>query len=243
MRPNNWLCSRAKFLFHESVSDEQQRKRGCSWLQLVVAFGVVALLAFGAMPGRHRMQVKALQWAAAGNCRQIVAALRLYAEDHDGEYPDAHESEPSTSNDAFRILVREGILEDERVFGAKNSKFFPDNNIGEAPDFKEALEAGENHWAMTRGMTAKSISDLPLAFENPTTSGWPPSWNIDDAGKMVKGRAWRGGKVIVGFNDGSLDVIKLESDKGTNVPPARGSDGKDVFTRASPKMEILDIEE
>ena len=102
----------------------------------MVAFGVVALLAFGAMPGGHQVQVKALQSYTAGNCRQIVAALRLYAGDHNEKDPDVHESEPSTSNDAFRILIAEGILDDERVFGAKLSKFTPDNNIGEARRWK-----------------------------------------------------------------------------------------------------------
>jgi type II secretory pathway pseudopilin PulG len=190
------------------MSEEQQRKSGCTWLQLIVAFGVIALLAFGAMPGGHRVQVKALQSSTAGNCRQIVAALRLYAGDHNGKYPDAHESEPTTSNDAFRILISEGILEDERVFGAKLSKFIPDNNIGEAPDFKDALEAGENHWAMTKAVTTKSPPLTPLVFENPVASGWPPIWNADAAGKNEKGRAWKGGKIIVCFNDTSALVIK-----------------------------------
>lgn len=94
---------------------------------------------------------------------------------------------------------------------------------------------------MTKAITTKSPPLTPLVFENPVASGWPPMWNADAAGKNEKGRTWKGGKIIVCFNDTSAQVIKLESDKGKEVLPAREADGKDVFTRAGDPMEMLDI--
>ncbi len=181
------------------------------------------------------------QAATMENCRQILLALKRYAGDHDGTFPDAHPSGPSTSNEAFRILIREGVLDNERVFGAKQSKYYPDNDIGGSPAFTETLEAGENHWAMTKGVTAKSIPKFPLVFENPAQAGWPPAWNCDAAGTKEKGRGWRGGKIIVGFNDGTVELVQLESIKGNRVLPARDSNGKDAFTRAGDRIELLDI--
>lgn len=177
-----------------------------------------------------------------GNCKQIIIALRIYADEHGGAYPDVHDSVPMTSNQAFRLLFREGVLDDERIFGCKASQFIPDMSIGGPPEYPEALEAGENHWAMTKGVTEKSRADMPLIFENPVLAGWPPAWNAGAVGKLVKGRVWPGGKITVGFNDSSIQMIKLESAKSTNVTPAHDADGKDVFTRAAKSMEILDIE-
>lgn len=210
-------------------------------MQWLVALGILGLFLWASFPSRGKGWDKANQTATLGNCRQIVAALRIYAEDHDGEYPDANASSPSTSNDAFRFLISERVLDDERIFGAKSTKYIPDNNIGEPPEYKEALEAGENHWAMTKGVTTKSPPKTPLVFENPVAAGWPPMWNADAAGKKEKGRAWRGGKIVVGFNDGSVEVMQLESARGSIVGLKPDADGKNVFTRAGDRMEMLDI--
>lgn len=220
---------------------KQKPKRGCGWMQVCIGL-LCALLVVGAIKVTFRVLAdKANRDAMIGNCRVIVTALRLYADDHDGTYPDAHASEPATSNDAFRILFVEGIVDHERNFGAKMSKYEPDENTGDPPAYEEALKAGENHWAMTKGLTTKSIPRAPLIFENPVAAGWPPMWNVDAAGKKEKGRAWRGGKIVVGFNDGSAEVIQLESAKGSQVGPKSGADGKNMFTRVGDPMDMLDV--
>lgn len=203
--------------------------------------GVVAVLLSALVPTFNSVAPKANQTVTAGNCRRIITALRLYAQDHKGKYPDADASEPMTSNDAFRVLFREGYVDDERCFGANVSRFVPDNVIGSKPSFPKALEAGENHWAMTKGLTHSSNALTPLVMENPALLGWPPRWNVDAAGKKERGRAWGGGRIIVGFKDSSVQPIKLDATKGSNVGPYTDADGKDVFTRAGDALEILDI--
>jgi hypothetical protein len=179
---------------------------------------------------------RARQSAASGNCKQIVTALRIYATEHGGKYPDAIAPLPTSSNQAFRTLIREEVFQDERVFGCQLSRFVPNGKIGGAPDYSQALEPGENHWAMTKGVTDQSPASMPLVFENPKVPSWPPVWDTKLQGKPGKGRVWKGGKIIVGFNDTSVQAVKIE-------PPTSGESKKDVFTDAAASMEILDIKE
>lgn len=219
-------------------------EKGFTLIELLVVITIIAILASAAVPTFNAVQDKANQANASGNAKQIITALRLYSGDNSGAYPDADKTDqPANANDAFALLIRRGILDDERIFGCKSSKFNPDNNIGESPDYTEALEPGENHWAMTKDLTDSSSAVSPLVFENPVTQEWPPKWNCDAAGKLVKGRAWRGGKIVVGFNDSSVSVIPLESAKGESVDAKDLGSGKNYFEQAGDDLEMLDIEE
>lgn len=216
--------------------------QGFTLIELLVVITIIAILASAAVPTFSIVQDKANQMASVGNARQVIAALKLYSGDNEGLYPDSDKTEePSNSNDAFRLLFKEGLLTDERIFGAKASKFIPDRNIGEAPDYSQAVEAGENHWAMTKGLSDSSEGMTPLIFENPVSPGWPPMWNADAAGRAERGRTWRGGRIIVGYNDSSVEPMRLEAAKGSSVGPKEQEGGKNYFTQAAESMEILDI--
>lgn len=186
---------------------------------------------------------KARIMQASSNARQIIITLKNYAGDNGGNYPDAdHRNPPLTSNDAFRELFKRGLLEDERAFTAAFSPYEGDNNIGEPPDYKEALKPGENHWCMTKGLSDSSSGNAPLIFEAPSQPGvWPPVWNADAAEKKVPGRAWKGGRIVIGRNDGSVAPERLESLGGTAVPLKKNPLGKDLFTQFPDLHEYLDI--
>jgi hypothetical protein len=121
--------------------------------------------------------------------------------------------------------------------------FMPDGNIGTAPSFDQALQAGENHWALTQGQTTSSNGIMPLVFENPLAPSWPPQWNCDAAGQPKPGRAWRGGKIIIGRNDNSVNVEQLATKRGPAVGPKAMAGGYDIFTVASQNMpqQVLNI--
>ena len=226
------------------MSESKPERRRWSALQILVTVIVVLLLIGFAMPSFCTVNESANLSATLGNARQIGTALNLYAEEHNGRYPDADHASDSLSNEVFRRLMEENILQDEHIFGAKASKYVPDNNIGEAPRFAQALEAGENHWAMTAGVTKDSGKLTPVVFENPAVASWPPLWNADaavEAVKTLKGRTWRKAKIIVSFHDSSVQAIQLNPKIGPAVGPERAADGKDIFTRASPSMKVLDI--
>ncbi len=172
---------------------------------------------------------------ASSNCRQILISMKSYAGDHDGRYPDGN-----TANETFRELFKAGLLEDERAFTAASSPFEPDNNIGEDPNFDEALVAGENHWAMTRGVKDSDSGNTPLVFENPVRAEWPPRWNMNAAGQKKEGRAWKSGRIVIGRNDGSVASEVLNSTHGDAVPLKPDSTGKDLFEQAGPH-EVLNV--
>lgn len=181
------------------------------------------------------------------NCRQIIIAIRIYAEDHDGAYPDAIVPFATDSNTVFRQLIIEGALEEEKIFGAGASRYTPDGDIGSAPDYARALQPGENHWAMTKGLSDGAPGGIPLVYENPVQATWPPTWNASMAGRSVKGRSLSGGKVIIGTNDTSVELMRLTSSKGTSVPlkPSKPG-GLNLFEQYSQTpddtlREVLDV--
>ncbi len=242
--PSRYICLfiRTAVCLNQRVADKKVKKTGFGWMHLLWLAAVTLLGMAMVPPCLCVVYDKSYQEENLWRCRTIVVALKMYSAEHAGRYPDADSSLPVTANQAFRILVRDDVFTDERAFGVMAGFYAPDQDIGQAPDFQEALQSGENHWAMTKGATEKSPPVLPLIFENAVSNGWPPTWNVDAAREKKPGRAWKGGKIIVGFNDGSAQLINLESSRGTSVGPKKGADGKDVFTRASASMEILDIE-
>lgn len=218
-------------------------RQGFTLIELLVVITIIAILAGLAMPAFVGVQEAARQSEGSNNCRQILMFFKQYAADENGLYPDSDSTDqPQTSNDAFRILVKRGFVEDEKVFVCPVSPYRVDKKLGEAPDFQDAVGPGECHWSMTKGLSDSASSNAPLVFENPVSNSWPPAWNADAAGKLEKGRSWRKGKIIVGKNDGSVTLEQLESTRGDNVALKPNGDGKDLFTLFNEQGEILDIQ-
>jgi len=227
------------------------RKRVLSWPEMVagtVAFLLLIFLILLALPlvirSPHNKMDKGIS-----NCRQIITALRIYSSDHDGKYPDAFLKNPRSSNEVFRELFKEGILDDEseHIFGCPVSPFIPDGKVGAAPDLKQAIEAGENHWAMTAGLSDIASGSVPLVYENPVVAAWSPMWNPDAKGTETRGRAWSSG-IIIGMNDSSVGIQPLDSKSGTAVPVKELAEGVNLFTQhgevgtASGEWRVLDVE-
>ena len=204
--------------------------------------GLLAFLVLGLLvPVFNRMSEKSPQMQAANNCRQILISLKSYAGDNGGNYPDfSKDDPPQTSNDVLRQLIKAGLLEDARVFSAPNSPYVGDNNIGKAPGYAEALRARENHWAMTKGLIDDSNGSFPLLFENPAVASWPPRWDSRLVQVPKPGRVWKGGKIVVGRNDCSVNLERLAKGGSPLVTLEPIKDGKNLFDLAGPH-EILDV--
>ena len=175
------------------------------------------------------------------NCKQIITTLKIYAADQTGTYPDADLPNAKTANEVFRRLFKDGITDNEQIFGCPQSELGkPDGNIGTAPDYTEAVKPGENHWAMTKELTDSDAGSIPLIYENPSEATWPPKWNPSLMGTEKSGRTWSRGFVIVGTNDGSVEALPLESTSGTSVGLKPRADGTPVFpTIPGRKFEVL----
>jgi len=213
-----------------------QRNHAFTLIELLVVITIIAILASLAVPAFTMVQTQGNQMKGVSNCKQIILSLKQFSKDNNSQYPDSVPN-PLTggtaqnANDAFRYLVQEQIVTDERIFGCP-AGYNPDNNIGIAPGFGMALTAGENHWAMTAGQTDTTPGNMPMVFENAASNGWPPQWNADVAGQIKPGRTWPGGVIIIGRNDGSVAVEKLNGKRGM-VGPKVMVGGMDLFTQAS----------
>lgn len=202
----------------------------------VIPFVLLLLYLFSV---RDRVSVRGNLSKARSHVRQIIAALKVYSSDHGGLYPDRVITAATTSNDVFRELFRSGIADYEPIFGSPQSVFVPDGNIGLKPDYTQAVAPGENHWAMTAGLSDADASSTPLLYDNPVKTTWPPKWEADVEVKSSKGRSWPKG-VMVGMNDGSISLLPLEMRKGKAVGLKKQkesafslfSSGKDLFEAA-----------
>ena len=207
---------------------------GCLIFHLLVIYLVVPL----PLPSGWSYspaQEKARQNQAVNNCRQVVIALHSYAIEYGSSYPNG-----ATANDAFRQMFKAGVVNDERIFGAPASPYVGDNNLGEAPEYARALEFGENHWAMTKGLGLTTNGAVPLVFENPARASWPPRWDGRLVGVALPGRIWKNDKVVVGRNDGSVHAEKLARGDNPLLTLEPIKDGKNLFDLAG-RHEILDV--
>ncbi|MBB5031265.1 type II secretion system protein [Prosthecobacter vanneervenii] len=205
-------------------------------IELLVVITIIAILAGLAVPTYTAIQTTANQTRGVNNARQIITSMKLFSKEHSSQYPDTvvnpvTGSLAQNANDAFRLMIQERIVSDERIFGCP-AGYTPDNSLGAAPDFRQALTPGENHWALTAGQTDTAVGSMPLVFENPASPGWPPQWNANMAGQIAPGRTWPGGKIIIGRNDGSVSVETLSDAKGM-VGPKMMAGGVNLFTQAS----------
>ena len=216
-----------------------QPKKGWGWgLWSIVA--VIVVLEIGLLiPARHSVSAMAPIIVAQNHCRQIVIELKAYASDHGSKYPEG-----ATSNDVFRELIKGGQLEDERIFSSPGSPYVGDNNVGDPPGYAQALQARENHWAMTKGLTGQDYGNTPLVFENPAVCSWPPLW-LGGQHAAVPGRTWSSKKlvnrnrIVVGRTDGSVNTERLQDGDG-KVTLECGTNGKNLFELAGPH-EVLDV--
>lgn len=225
----------------------QMRKglhKGFTLIELLVVITIIAILASLAVPTFGRIQERGNITKGISNARQIITALRIYSSDHGGNYPDVDTAVDSgTSNGVFRELFKEQILDNEIVFGCPVSRLGnPDGKTGE--DNSTALKENENHWSFTKGASDSASGSLPLVYENALDTSWDPSWSAKLAGTNAPGRAWSGGKVIIGQNDSSVALQSLEKKEGESKLKggsenlfARFGDGSEgsAYTMAGPE--------
>lgn len=173
-------------------------------LELLIVISIIAILAGTAMPVYAIVMRNARMNAAMQSARQIGLAMRIYANDHDGAYPqkqNTYDQEIVTSNDAFRSLIPT-YLDNEKVFTVTGSKAggTADNKMDEAA---RMLEAGENHWAYICGLSSGSNSNWPLIVDHTDGGGtFSPREN-------TRGGTWLGTKSVVVFTDGSARLVPL----------------------------------
>lgn len=210
------------------------RQRGFTLIELLVVISIIATLAALSVPAIQTMLKAGKQTEAINNCRQVIMAMKQYAQRNGSQYPDAA-TDPVTgntarsSNEAFRSLIRQRIVSEEKIFGAP-AGYKPNGVIGTSPGYEQALLPGEVHWAITAGLTDTSDGGIPLVYENPAEPTWPPKWNASVAGQIRPGRTWVGSQIVIGRQDCSVSIVDLDGAKGLVTVPTLGA-GLDMFTQ------------
>jgi hypothetical protein len=222
------------------MNEPERSKKGWRRLQ----WGVIVFLALvGALmwqPLCNEVLNTTYQQRQARKGQSILFALRVFANDNSSRYPDSFGAYHGSANKAFRGLLSQGVVEDERIFGGEISPFYGDRDHGQAPNFEKAVGPGENHWMMLGALSSHSHPTQPLIFENALKATWPPKWVVGSERRPIRGRTWHRGVILVGLNDGSLVPVKTtRSGDELSLPESMTRNPASQFWD---KIEVLDVE-
>jgi len=161
------------------------RASGMSRREVLIAMALIAVLIGAAWLGISSLRPNFSPHRAATQAKIIHGWLMSYAGEHGGKFPTGE-----NANAAYRELFKVNVGADEKQFAipgdawtASAPKGEPDGEIGNAPDYARALDAGENSFAYVSGLTTDSIPRIPL-IANAFTS---------DLGVWCKDKSEKGG--------------------------------------------------
>lgn len=178
--------------------------------------GLISLLPLAiSLAQRRDKQIKDL-----ANARQVAVALKNFASDHDGEFPN---KKPTTdyegateltrvdkSNDAFWWLFP-GYLIKEEIFAVPGSAWSPtppDNSL-DAPGSGRRLNTlrqSECAYLYVTGLNENSKPEFPLLAD----AGTERDVTVYTRQRNEKGGIWRGKKAIILSVDGSGRIMNVD---------------------------------
>lgn len=183
--------------------------RGFTLIELLVVIAIIAMLAAGAFTGFGAVMPGVRAKQAAKQLTTINTWLNAFALEgtNNGQFPQG-----STANQAFRQLFMGGYGADEMQFYIPNDAYHntrpnkrPDNDKGQAPDYVQALQPGENAFAYVGGLDNTSDGRLPL-IANGFANGSPGIWSRN---KNERGGVFEGKKAVVLRVNGSAQAHDL----------------------------------
>jgi prepilin-type N-terminal cleavage/methylation domain-containing protein len=223
------------------ITSSRNARSGLTLIELLVVIALIAIVVSLADPFDHHIQVRGAQTKALSNAKQIALALKLYASDHNGEYPSfalkdgkPNKTPVTDSNTAFAQLFPD-YVQVESIFWLSKSAFCsatPPDEIMDNPALDtpvNTLKKGENEWACVVGLNDKSNPAMPLI-----TSGFASAASHTySKDPTQRGGVWKGLNAIVVHVDGSGSVAKVDPNSlmviGSNGDGMTG----DIFTTAN----------
>jgi prepilin-type N-terminal cleavage/methylation domain-containing protein len=216
-------------------------------IELLVVIAIIAILASIALPVFSSVQERGKQTKDMSNGKQIALALKQFALDNNGEFPnkdydsgggDYSTATPLTaadnSNQAFRWLLPT-YLTSEDIFVVPGSKWSPgaDNRLDVAYGTQtDTLNAGENGYAYVCALNDTSNPQYPLLADG-FAVGNIPNWVTD---KTIKGGVWGARRACIIFVDGSGRVMTVDDTTNYTVNrPGRGYSLFDLAQSAAPE--------
>jgi prepilin-type N-terminal cleavage/methylation domain-containing protein len=222
----------------------RERVSAFTLIELLVVIAIIAILASIALPVFSAVQERGKQTKDLSNGKQIALALKQFATDTNGEFPNKKYgtgtpgSDYATSallvaadgsNDALRWLLPV-YLRSEDIFTIGGSAWNPNgaDNILDAvygtPG--NTLKAGECGYSYITALNDTSDPSFPLLAD-----GWETTTiTTYDNVKGNKGGVWGGQKAVVIFVDGSGSVMKCNNQATANATyPTRPGRTYNIF--------------
>jgi hypothetical protein len=222
------------------MNEPERPKKGWGRTHWSTVVFVLVLAALMWKPLFNEVLNAAYQQRQARNGQSILLALRVFANDNSSRYPDSFGSYHGSANRAFRGLISQEVVTDERIFGGVISPFYGDGDLGHAPNFEKAVSPGENHWMMLGSLSSHSHPTQPLIFENAIKAAWPPKWVAGSERRPIRGRTWHRGIVLVGLNDGS--IVPVKTTRSGEVQSQPESMTQNPASHFWDKIDVLDVE-
>lgn len=189
-------------------------------IELLVVIGIIAILVGVAAPGLTSSMLSGRIAQATAHARQVALALRMYAQDNEGAFPE--NANFQSSNEAFRELFPE-YLETEAIFAVASSPVGKKADNAIEPR-ERILAHGENHWAYVQGLSTTSNSSWPLVVDHSDGSGY---YRSDPS---QPGGTWRGTKSILVRCDTSAAALKLHGTASKRYLPRHNDDRKNALS-------------
>lgn len=183
---------------------------------IIIPVVVIALIPLViSLAQRRDTQIKDLS-----NARQIAVALKNFATDHDGEFPNKQPAADyeragaltisNKSNDAFWWLFPT-YLESEDIFAVAGSAWSPrpaDNMLDPEGSGRRlnTLRQGECAYLYVSGLNETSDPKFPLLAD----AGTADDVTVYTRSRRTKGGIWRGKRAIILFVDGSGRITAVD---------------------------------
>lgn len=209
-----------------------QRNRGFTLIELLVVISIIAMLAAGAFGAFNKIMPGIRAKTVASTGKNIHTMMAAWSQDNDQTFPSAEQD----SNQAFRELFKAKLMDDEKPFAIANDPWHkispsgdgkgPDNDIGVAPDFQQALMPGECAWAYVTGHDGSSDTKLPIL-----ANAFSTAIGIYSPDKTQKGGVFSGDKAAWVSVGGAAKIAdKLSTDY--RLMERKGTREVDVFSSA-----------
>jgi hypothetical protein len=189
--------------------------KGAAVLIAIIVSSISLLPLAISLAQRRDKQIKDL-W----NARQIALALKSFATDHDGDFPNKEPSadyanaddlmSANKSNDAFWWLFPVYVTSED-IFTVPDSAWSPS-----PPDSKldppgcvervDTLRQGECAYLYVTGLNETSNAAFPLLAD----AGTGEDVTVYTKNRSEKGGIWRGKKAIILFVDGSGRIMAVD---------------------------------
>jgi prepilin-type N-terminal cleavage/methylation domain-containing protein len=195
-------------------------------IELLVVIAIIAVLASIALPAFTAVQERGKQTKDMSNGKQIALALKQFATDHNGTFPNKKPGDVTSSNYDTGAIALDGTgfsndafwwlfptyLTSEDIFSVAGSAWSPnppDNKLDAATDTAraETLKPGECGYEYITALNDTSNPQFPLIMDAGTAvaEGDVKYTNV----QSDKGGIWKGKKAIIILVDGSGQVMTV----------------------------------